>query len=103
MYLSIYLWEGLTYSVIEAAVSGLPGVGSDVKGNNEIVVQGLNGYLFNLKNLNDADDYILKIKNSESERRTLRDNSIRIFKEKFQLEGMIKKTKMIYNNIFPEE
>lgn len=103
IYLSTSLWEGLPYSLIEAAANGLPIVASDVTGNNEIVEQGVNGYLFNLNNLNDAADFILKLKNSDTERRTLRDNSIRIFKEKFQLEEMIKKTRMIYNNLFTEK
>jgi len=99
IYLSTSLWEGLPYSLIEAVANGLPVVASDVTGNNEIVEHGKNGYLFNLNNLDDAAGYILNIKNSEIERKTLSENSIRIFKEKFQLDEMIKETKKIYNNL----
>jgi glycosyltransferase involved in cell wall biosynthesis len=98
LYLSTSLWEGLPYSLLEAAASSLPIVASDVTGNNEVVTNGENGYLFQLNNLDDAGDKILRIKNSKSEQKLLKDNSLKIFKEKFQLDVMINKVKEIYSN-----
>ena len=46
IYLSTSRFEGLPYALIEAAAIGLPIIASDVKGNNEVVMHGFNGYLF---------------------------------------------------------
>jgi glycosyltransferase involved in cell wall biosynthesis len=99
IYLSTSLWEGLPYSLIEASARGLPIVASDVTGNNEVVVDGVNGYLFNLNNPDDAVEKILRIKNSIQEQMTLGENSIKIFMENFQLDAMINKMKDTYKSI----
>jgi glycosyltransferase involved in cell wall biosynthesis len=99
IYLSTSLWEGLPYSLIEASARGLPIVASDVTGNNEVVVDGVNGYLFNLNNPDDAVEKILRIKNSIQEQKTLGENSIKIFMENFQLDAMINKMKDTYKSI----
>ena len=46
IYLSTSRFAGLPYALIEAAAIGLPIIASDVKGNNEVVMHGFNGYLF---------------------------------------------------------
>ena len=46
LYLSTSRFEGLPYGLIEAASVGLPIVASNVKGNNEVVKDGYNGFLF---------------------------------------------------------
>lgn len=38
--------EGLPFNILEAISEGLPVVASDVKGNNELVKDGVNGFLF---------------------------------------------------------
>ncbi|HEX9740316.1 MAG TPA: glycosyltransferase, partial [Ignavibacteriaceae bacterium] len=74
-------------------------VASDVTGNNEVVVYGVNGYLFNLNNPDDAVEKILRIKNSNEEQKTLGENSIKIFMKNFQLDAMINKMKDTYKSI----
>jgi glycosyltransferase involved in cell wall biosynthesis len=101
IYLSTSLWEGLPYSLIEAAAYGLPIVASNVTGNNEVVQNGENGYLFELDNLDDAAKKILLIKNSESEQKLFGNNSEKIFSEKFQLDSMMNKMGKIYKSFLP--
>ena len=103
IYLSTSLWEGLPYSLIEAAANGLPIVASDVTGNNKVVTDGENCYLFQLNKISDAVEKILQIKNSPKEQKLLGDTSLKIFKEKFQLDTMINKMKEIYNSSNGEE
>ena len=38
--------EGLSNALLEAAMSGLALIGSDIGGNREVIIDGLNGYLF---------------------------------------------------------
>lgn len=44
--LSTSRWEGLPYTLIEAAAEGLPIVATHVVGNDEVVAPGVNGSLF---------------------------------------------------------
>ncbi len=46
IYLSTALYEGLPYSMIEAMRAGVPIVATDTVGNNELVVEGVNGRMF---------------------------------------------------------
>jgi glycosyltransferase involved in cell wall biosynthesis len=44
-YVMSSIFEGLSIALLEAAASGLPFVATDVGGNREIVLDGVNGYL----------------------------------------------------------
>lgn len=50
IYVSSSLWEGLPIAVLEAMAMGLPVVATNVVGNNEAVVENVNGYLVPAKN-----------------------------------------------------
>ena len=97
VYLSTSLWEGLPYSLIEAASCGLPIVASDVTGNNEIVNDGENGYLFPLNKAETAVDKILMLKESPDLRNIMAEKSLKIVRSKFQLNKMIEQIKEIYS------
>jgi glycosyltransferase involved in cell wall biosynthesis len=45
MFVNSSLWEGFSIAMIEATMSGLPIVATDVAGNREMVLPGANGYL----------------------------------------------------------
>ncbi len=51
IYLSSALYEGLPYSVIEAMRARVPIIATDVVGNNELVIDGVNGMLFPVGNV----------------------------------------------------
>ncbi|MGQ9644871.1 MAG: glycosyltransferase, partial [Ignavibacterium sp.] len=96
IYLSTSLSEGLPYSLLEASMFGLPIIASNVRGNNEIVINNTNGFLFNLNNISQAADYILKLKNDRENYQRLSDNARKIFIDKFAEQKMISKLKEVY-------
>jgi len=96
VYLSTSRFEGLPYALIEAASVGLPIVATDVVGNNEVVVHERNGFLF--KNADEACRYLKSLKNDESLRTKMAEESKTFFKENFTVDHMIKSLCRIYEN-----
>ena len=99
IYLSTSLWEGLPYSLIEAAFSGLPIVASNVTGNNEIVNDSENGFLFPLDNPDIAVNKILELKKSPELLKNMGRNSKKLAEKKFQINSMIDQIKNIYSGL----
>ena len=87
LYLSTSRFEGLPYGLIEAASVGLPIVASDVKGNNEVVEHGYNGYLF--KEESEAVNQIETIMNDNAKYQQMSVASVEFFKKNFTEEKMI--------------
>jgi glycosyltransferase involved in cell wall biosynthesis len=99
LFLSTSLWEGMPYSLIEASAAGLPIVASNVTGNNEIVQNDENGFLFELNQPEYAAQKISSISNSKELQNKFKQNSLKVFNEKFLLACMIKKMINIYDNL----
>jgi glycosyltransferase involved in cell wall biosynthesis len=99
LYLSTSLWEGLPYSLIEAAFCGLPILATDVTGNNEIVSDSENGFLFQLNDSGFAINKILELKKSPELLIKLGENSKKLAEKKFQINSMIDQIKSIYSNL----
>jgi len=99
IYLSTSLSEGLPYSLLEASMFGLPMIVSDVRGNNEVIVNDTNGFLFELDNISLAAEKILYLKNEKEKYQTLSYNARKIFLDKFAEQKMIIKLKEVYENI----
>ena len=55
------LYEGMPNTVLEAMASGLPVVASDIPGNNTLIKDGQNGYIFDLKKPDACFDALAKI------------------------------------------
>ena len=87
LYLSTSRFEGLPYGLIEAASVGLPIVASDVKGNNEVVVNGFNGFLF--KEESEAVNQIETIMKDHAKYKKMSAASIEFFGKNFTEEKMI--------------
>jgi glycosyltransferase involved in cell wall biosynthesis len=96
IYLSTSFWEGMPYSLIEAAGCGLPIVATNVIGNDEVVSDGENGYLFELNNPGIAVKKILELERSPDQNKKMGEKSLRIVRDNFQLSMMINKMKDIY-------
>ena len=94
-YLTVSLYEGLPLSVIEAMSLGKAVVASDVTGNKDCVINGVNGYLLPF----DADVFaqkIFELLKNEDRRKTFEINSRKIYLSKFQIEKQIFMLQTIY-------
>lgn len=100
LYLSTARWEGLPYSLIEACHAGLPIIGTNVVGNNEVVINGFNGYVFDLDEVDTAVSLIKSLKQNSIDRKRLGMNSIKLFGDNFKLNRMIEKTIQVYQNLY---
>ena len=81
LYLSASSWEGLSLATIEALSFGLPLVLSRCTGNQDIVTQGVNGYLFETKEK--AIDYIEFLRAHAKKLRQLSENSVEIYQRHY--------------------
>jgi glycosyltransferase involved in cell wall biosynthesis len=61
IYISASSGEGLPLTLLEAMAHSVPVVASNVTGNNDLILHGDTGFLFDLENLNSARDSILRL------------------------------------------
>ena len=94
VYLSTALYEGLPYSMIEAMRAGVPIIATDCVGNNELVIEGNNGRLFQIGDNDKAEKLILnQIENKEIGVEAV----IETFKRNYSIDNMMSILTKIYN------
>ncbi|MCB0478719.1 MAG: glycosyltransferase [Crocinitomicaceae bacterium] len=81
LYLSTSLWEGLPLAGIEAMGCGLPMLLNDCPGNNNLVLDNQNGYLFQDKVA--AQDFLAQLKSKKDLMNSMGEGSLRIYNEYF--------------------
>ncbi|UTE77500.1 glycosyltransferase family 4 protein [Rossellomorea sp. KS-H15a] len=97
IFISTSLYEGFPYSLLEALSASLPIVATNVTGNNEIVVDGKNGYLFEPKNISEAVAKIEKIINSQvNSINELGKESLSMYEKSFTIKKMINQIESVY-------
>ena len=94
------LWEGLSLSILEAMSAGLPIIASDIKGNNELVKNGYNGFLVKIGDKDSFVKNILWISTHDRERDEMGKNSLKLVREKFALNRFIESYKNLYINLY---
>lgn len=93
VYLSTALYEGLPYSMIEAMRAGVPIIATDTVGNNELVVEGKNGMLFIVGDVNSATEFVIDQINNEI---IISENVKNTFRNIFSLKTMINSLNKAY-------
>lgn len=93
VYLSTALYEGLPYSMIEAMRAGVPIIATNVVGNNELVINGVNGLLFDAGDVDAGAELVI----GQIERQMIqRENVVKTYEEKFSLKVMLEKLEKVY-------
>lgn len=95
IYLSTSRFEGLPYALIEAQSYGIPVVATNVVGNNEVVENGVNGFLF--ASVEDAVEKITLLKNEVSIRQKMSEAAKESYLQNFTIEKMVNKIEAIYD------
>jgi len=98
IFLSTSTNEALPYALIEALAHRLPIVATNITGNNEIVVDGFNGFLFESGNAMQGVEKIERLLASPELMKTFGDNAFSLFLEKFRLDEMIRKLNALYDH-----
>ncbi|MEC0178127.1 glycosyltransferase family 4 protein [Paenibacillus favisporus] len=101
VYLITSLYEGLPYSVIEALSLEKPIIATNVTGNNEIVIDGYNGLLFEPMNPEKGAEKIEILINNRTLMRHYGINSGKLYEEYFIIENMLDALDKIYHNVKP--
>lgn len=98
-YFSTSKWEGLPLGMLEAMAQGLPCIATDVPGNRDLVINQVNGFLFNLTQPQMAANFLTKLSDDVNLWRKFSVNARNLVVEKYSLKIMLDKTKNLYENI----
>jgi len=89
--------EGLPVNVMEAMATGLPLVVTDCRGNRDLVVNGKNGFVIALDDVDAFADAIERLYNSQELRTKFGRANLEMIKE-YSLENVIKYMEEIYRD-----
>lgn len=89
--------EGLPVNIMEAMATGLPLVVTNVRGNRDLVKDGLNGFVFELDNVNEFTNAVEKIYKDVLLSKEFGKKNTEII-QKYSLVSVLQELEMIYNN-----
>lgn len=91
--------EGLARSLMEAMASGLPCIASNIRGNVDLIKEGIGGFL---RNVNDVDGYaeaINRLVNDSDIVSSMKVNNLEQIK-KFELLAIVREIEKVYSSEF---
>lgn len=96
VFLSTARYEGLPYTLVEAMRAGLPVVATDVIGNNEVVADGVTGFLYEPGIVSDAALHIAKLFEDSALREKQGNAAEQRFMTYFTIDRMIESIESMY-------
>jgi glycosyltransferase involved in cell wall biosynthesis len=95
------LWEGLSISLLEAMAAGKPLVTTNIKGNREVIDDGVDGLLVNPADPVALADAATKLIRDEERARAMGERAKQKIKESFSEEVMVERTLELYASARP--
>lgn len=89
IFLNTSLFEGVSNSIMEALVAGLPVVATDVGDNSYLVKNGYNGYLVNCRDVDTIVDKLQYLSGSKDARKEFGENSIKLVETEFSKKRLL--------------
>jgi len=93
------LYEGLSNSIMEAMLSGLPVVATDVGGNDELIIDKVTGFLCPSNNVSALSEAVLHLIENESEAILMGEKGKNKMLNEFQIDKMVSCTEQIYMDL----
>ncbi len=93
------LWEGLSLSILEAMAAGKPIIATNIKGNNELVVDGITGFLVLPRNPEMVGYYITRLLQDKRLVKKMGRLGRKRVEEKFDIKLHVELIKNIYHQI----
>ena len=88
--------EGISNALLEFSALGIPIIGTNSGGTIELITNGVNGYLTEIRNANDLAAKIESLLNSQSDRLKMGCAGKEVVKIKFSIERMIYEFEQVY-------
>jgi glycosyltransferase involved in cell wall biosynthesis len=94
--------EGFSLALLEAAVSRIPIIASDIPGNNEFILDGKAGLLFDLSKQDDLLAKIKQMSESSNDAKIMSSNAYDEIMKNYTLDKYGKKLNAFLNSVFQE-
>lgn len=91
-------WEGFPLTPIETFSMKKTIIASNIKGNNEIIIDNNNGLLFEKDNIKELQEKIIYLVKNQSFKQKLEENALKSYLEKYSYRTFIEK----YMNLYKE-
>jgi glycosyltransferase involved in cell wall biosynthesis len=96
-------WEGLPLAILEAMSTGLPVIASNIPGNNDLVKEGITGYLFEReKHCALADKLMLLLVDADKRHQFGLAARTSVF-EHYQIENRVSKIEKLYARLLNQD
>lgn len=95
------LAEGMPLVVLEAMASGLPVIATKVQGIDELVIDGLNGYLFNPSDYSTLSRLMVYLINNDGKRKSMGEESLKII-QKYDWLRITEQYLNLYKEVYKE-
>lgn len=103
LFVTATTWEGMPNTVLEGMACGLPVVATRASGLEELVREGVNGYLVNINDPGALADRLAKLISNPYERRRMSKESRKIAEQEFAWEYIAEQYERIYTRILSEK
>lgn len=95
--------EGFPNVVMQAGAMGLPSIVSDISGCNEIIIDGKNGRIIPVKNINAINDAMINLMDNKAILLELKENTRKMIQEKYEQSVVWKALLAEYSNILGDK
>lgn len=92
-------YEGLPLVLLEAMASGLPAVGSSIKGTVDVIESGKNGLLTDLDDVDGLANAITELLTDKNRRMSMSVEAIETINSKFSFNSLLNKLENIYGRV----
>jgi glycosyltransferase involved in cell wall biosynthesis len=93
------LWEGLSVTLLEAMATGRAVIATDIKGNREVVTDGVNGVLCQPRNSQALANAIIHLLENQEKARLLGMRARQTIEQRFDEQIMLERTLELYRTL----